>query len=386
MRPTGRPRPSTRSSRPSSPKRRRAARKSPAVNSSASCRRAPRSRLPATCSGSRVSTLGTCSSYVCSATEDRAPVWSGHRPELLPGGPPVVGPRHDPPPVQNLDAVAVPGGLDEVGAHQRDLDLTGMAGIVGSDRLQVPERPLRPLLDQLARLLRGEGAGAHAPEALLDSDRCQPIAEQFIRLTTHSLVARHEHDRAAERAAQGGVDPRLPDRRAVEAELVDVRAGDRVVEDTVGDARPRVHPDEERRVATLLQKAGVFGPLVLNHPFAAGVEGLGQERVEGPALARTVAIHHHDIARPGREGPAHRGVDLLRVKTPRLLEERLAAVALLRLDDAGYTFDVADHVNSHCSPFVRPGLVPGAFLTFSQWRGPRPAPFTGERSPSSTAR
>ena len=74
-----------------------------------------------------------------------------------------------------------------------------------------------------------------------------------------------------------------------------------------------------------------------------------------------MADHHDDHVRPAGVGAADRGVDLLRVQASSLLEERLAAVALLRLHDAGDALDVADDVNSHRSPFVRPELEPGAF-------------------------
>ena len=40
-------------------------------------------------------------------------------------------------------------------------------------------------------------------------------------------------------------------------------------------ARARVHPDEERRVAALLEELRVLGPLVLHDPLAVGVELVG---------------------------------------------------------------------------------------------------------------
>jgi len=48
-------------------------------------------------------------------------------------------------------------------------------------------------------------------------------------------------------------------------------------------------------------------------------------------VARNVAT---DLGRARRAGSPDRGVDLLRVQAPRFLEERLAAVALLGLDDS----------------------------------------------------
>ena len=38
-----------------------------------------------------------------------------------------------------------------------------------------------------------------------------------------------------------------------------------------------------------------------------------------------------------------------KLQAARFVEQRLAAVALLRLDDAGNALDVADHVDSHAS-------------------------------------
>ena len=65
-----------------------------------------------------------------------------------------------------------------------------------------------------------------------------------------------------------------------------------------------------------------------------GSRASGSEGVEVPALARAVAVHHDDLGRARGAGSPDRGVDLLGVQAPRLLEERLAAVALLGLDDS----------------------------------------------------
>ena len=76
-----------------------------------------------------------------------------------------------------------------------------------------------------------------------------------------------------------------------------------MVHDAVGAAGARVHADEERGVAALLEELGVLGPLVLHDEFAARVELLGNERVE-VALAGAVAVHDHDLVRAGRLGTA----------------------------------------------------------------------------------
>jgi hypothetical protein len=60
-----------------------------------------------------------------------------------------------------------------------------------------------------------------------------------------------------------------------------------------------------------------------------------------------VAVHDDDLRRAPGERAAHGRVDLLGVEAARFLEQRLAAVALLRLDDAGNALDVADDVDSH---------------------------------------
>ena len=79
----------------------------------------------------------------------------------------------------------------------------------------------------------------------------------------------------------------------------------------------------------------------------------GRSELNDQPLAGAVAVHDDHLGCPGRERPSNRRVDLLGVEAPRLLEERLAAVSLLRLDDAGHSFDVADDVDTHASSFSR---------------------------------
>src|SRR5215208_2648339 len=71
-----------------------------------------------------------------------------------------------------------------------------------------------------------------------------------------------------------------------------------------------------------------------------------------------MAVHHDDLARARRLRTPHRGVDLLGVQLPPLLEERLARVRLERIDDPGDAFHVADDEDLHaCSlSFVETGL------------------------------
>ena len=101
-------------------------------------------------------------------------------------------------------------------------------------------------------------------------------------------------------------------------------------------ARPGhgVHADEERRVAPVLEGAGVLGRLLLDDELAPLVELLGDQRVERPALAGAVAVHDDHLGRAAGAGAAHRGVDLLGVELSPLLVERLAAGDLLPVRDA----------------------------------------------------
>ena len=66
--------------------------------------------------------------------------------------------------------------------------------------------------------------------------------------------------------------PGLADERVVEPQVLVVAAGDRVAHHAVARAGARVHPDEERGVAALLQELRVLGPLVLDDELAGGVE------------------------------------------------------------------------------------------------------------------
>jgi hypothetical protein len=97
-----------------------------------------------------------------------------------------------------------------------------------------------------------------------------------------------------------------------------------VIEHAVGRARHRVHADQQRGVASLLEELGVLRPLLLHDEVAARVELVGNQRVEGPALAGAVAVHDDDLRRTARERPPHRRVDLLGVEPRSLGMERLA--------------------------------------------------------------
>src|SRR5436309_3011089 len=81
-----------------------------------------------------------------------------------------------------------------------------------------------------------EMARAVASEALLHGNGREACSEQRAGLVARRTVARHEQHRRAPRSAEGRVDPRLADERAVEPQVLPLLARDRVVEDAV--ARP----------------------------------------------------------------------------------------------------------------------------------------------------
>src|SRR5919197_3625467 len=255
--------------------------------------------------------------------------------KLPPGGPPVVGAGDDLPRVDDLDARLAAVLVRRVGGRQVDLDLAGAAWVVRFDSAEVTERLARALLDQLPRPLRRDLARAVATEPFLHGDRRQPLAQQLARLDAGRAVARDEHHGTAPRAAERGVDPGLADEDAVEAQVPPPLPGDGVVHDPVGRARARVHPDEERRVAALLEERGVLRPLLLGDDLAGGIDQLRDERVEAPALAGAVVVHDDDLGRAGGLGAPHGCVDLLGVEAPALLVHDVAADDLLMLHDPG---------------------------------------------------
>ena len=249
--------------------------------------------------------------------------------------------------IDPLDALAEAQLVGGAGVLELDLDLAGAARVPGLDRLQVREGLLRAGLDQLPSPNRRDLARRLDAETGLDRDRRQPRAEQVSSLRARGLVAGHEQHRAVPRPADGRMDPRLADERAVEPEVEVVLTRDRVVEHA--EARPghRVHPHEERRVAALLEEVRVLGPVVLDDELAVGVEQLRLERVERPLLAGAVAVHDDDLGRARRLRAAHGGVDLLGVELAALVVERQAAARLGALDDPGDALHVGDDVDAH---------------------------------------
>ncbi len=138
--------------------------------------------------------------------------------------------------------------------------------------------------------------------------------EQLGRLAADRGVTGHEQDRAAPLAAEGGVDPGFPDRCSVEPELAPGLAGDGVRHDAVRCSGLRVHADEQRGVAALLEQLCVFRPVVLDDVLAGRVELVRDQGIEGPLAARAVTVHDHDLGRAGGLRASNGGVDLLGVQ------------------------------------------------------------------------
>src|SRR6266540_3122353 len=288
---------------------------------------------------------------------------AGHRSEveLRPGSPPVVGPRHERVRVDLLDVLPVPVLDEPRGGVELDLDLARAPRVVRLHCGEILERLLRARLDQLTGLQRRILARAELPEPLLDGDCRQSASEQLLRLAADGLVPGDEQNGTPPLPAQRGVDPRLPDRRAVEFQLAPRLTGDRVRHHAVGRPRLRVHGHEQRRVAPLLEELGVLGPVVLDDVLAVRVELVRDQRVERPLLARAVAVHNDDLLGAGCLRAADGRIDLFGVELAPLVVGLLFlhAIRLLPLDDPGDAFHVADDEDLHRGriPQMETGLV-----------------------------
>jgi hypothetical protein len=161
------------------------------------------------------------------------------------------------------------------------------------------------------------------------------------------VVAGHQQDRASPGSAEGGVDPGLADLIVVEPEVLELAARDGMAHPAELVSRPRVHTDQQRRVAAFLEEGCVFRPLALHDPFAVGVELFRNQRVERPAFAGTVTVHDDDLRGTGGLRAAYGGIDLFRVEPSAFLVQSLTAGGLLGLDDARDTLHVADDVDPH---------------------------------------
>src|SRR4029453_5586303 len=293
---------------------------------------------------------------------------------------------HDRAVVEELDAV-LEAHLPRCGrVLVLDPDLARLAGVVRMDGLQVRERLLRAGLDQLTRACRYEHPRARLADARLDSDRRQAVAEKLLAFPAGRLVAGDDQDRATPCSPERRVCPRLADPRVVEPEVLPRLARNSVVEDAVGSACHRVHADEERRVATFLEKAGVLRPLFLDDVLARGIELLGEQRVERVALAGAVAVHDDDLGRPGRLRAADRGVDLPGVELAPLLEHESARIRLVALHDPADALHVADDVNAHWEEPNRKSLERGIVPRMRGVPRTRDGRTYGSRSSPSKAR
>jgi hypothetical protein len=190
-------------------------------------------------------------------------------------------------------------------------------------------------------------AGAEPAERRLHLHRLEAVAEELRALAAGGLVAGHEQHRAAPGAAQRGVDPGLPHLAPVEVEAVPLGAGHGVAHLAVARARHRVHADEERRVAAVLERTGVLRPLALDDELAAVVEQVGPQRVERLVAAGAVAVHHHDLGRTAGPRAADGGVDLLGVEGAAFLVQRIARPDPAPVRDAGDALHVADDEHAH---------------------------------------
>src|ERR1700730_3598411 len=267
--------------------------------------------------------------------------------ELPPGRPPTAGPGPQPALIDHLHSGLPAEAVESIRADEFDLDLAGTSRVVSGDRGGVLQSLARALFDPFPRPAGRELAGREATEARLDRNCHQILAQQLAGLAADRLITRDQEDGASPTSAESGVDAGFTDQHAVEPEVLPGLAGDRVVENAIPDSRPGVHPDEERSVTALFQKAGVLGPVLLDDELAARIEELGDQRVEVPASPGSMAVHDHHLGGAPREGATHGGVDLLGVEPAALFVKRLASADLLPLGDPGHPFHVADDMHAH---------------------------------------
>src|SRR6266576_6999196 len=171
------------------------------------------------------------------------------------------------------------------------LDLAGPARVVWLHGTQILQRLLRAVLDQLACLLSRQLSRAELTQPLLHGDSGEPLAEQLAAFAADGLVTRDEQHGTAPLTAQRRVDACLANGGAVELQLAPRLTGHGMREYAVGCAGLRVHPDEERGIATLLEQLGVLGPVVLHDELAVWIELVRNQGVERPLYAGAVAVH-----------------------------------------------------------------------------------------------
>src|SRR5438445_4814068 len=138
----------------------------------------------------------------------------------LPGAPPVGTGGADLAITDRLDAGLFAVLIEGIGLGELHNQLRGAAGVVGLDRLQVPERLFCSRLDHFARTLRRHLPRRVAGDALFDGDRGQAVAKQVARLVAGGLVAGDEQHRTAPGATERSVDTGLTHQPSVEPEVL----------------------------------------------------------------------------------------------------------------------------------------------------------------------
>ena len=86
---------------------------------------------------------------------------------------------------------------------------------------------------------------------------------------------------------------------------------------------------------------------MMGDPFAIGINFVGDERIKAPSFARTVAIDHDNFRRASGFGPAHGGVDFLRVELSALFKHRGTAADLIPDHNAAYAFHIGHDQHAH---------------------------------------
>ena len=120
-----------------------------------------------------------------------------------------------------------------------------------------------------------------------------------------------------------------------------------MAKDAVGRAGAGVHGDHHRDVAAGLQHFGVPAPGVVIDPGAVGIEQVGDQGVEGPVFAGTVAVDNDNFGGAGLLATSDGGVDFFGVETAAFFVEGGAAVDLIPGDDATDAFHVGHDEYAH---------------------------------------
>src|SRR5215467_966761 len=140
--------------------------------------------------------------------------------EMTPSGPPIACLADQRPIARDLCARLMPELVKSAGIDELDPDFRRRSRSVGCDCGRIADAFAGCLLDHLAGADGRYVAGARPADRLFDGYSGQAGAEQFAAFAAAGTVASHEEDRAAERAAEGGVDPDLADQDVVEPQVL----------------------------------------------------------------------------------------------------------------------------------------------------------------------